>query len=514
MFGWRSSKLFPIIFRHKNAIAKFTLPFSTSCKYSVQIYSDPFEAVKDISDKAKLLIGGYGLCGIPENLIKGVVKNGAKDLVCVSSDAAVDNCGLSLLLQKRQVKKLIASYVGGNSVFRKQYAQGEIDLELTPQGTLSERIRCGGAGIPAFYCPTGYGTLIQEGGLPTRYKKNGEIYEASSAKEVRVFNGINYVLEEAIVADFALIKAWKADKLGNLVFRYTAGNFNIPMCKAAKTTVVEVEELVDIGKLSPSEIHVPSIYCHRIVVGSNYEKDVEKLGMEFGEKANPILPAAKTREFIAKRVALEFKDGMYVSVGPGIPANSLKYLSKEVTVHLSTETGALCVTSCLNKKEADSDLIDSGRKAIKLLPGAAVYGSDEAYAQIRGGHIDLVVVGGLQVSETGDLANWLVPGNTIKGVGGLMDLVSSQATKVIVAMEHVTDGKPNIVNHCSLPLTAKNCVSRIITDMAVFDVDLVNGLTLIEVRDDLTVEDIIENTGCAFKVSSELQPMSNGSGCS
>lgn len=502
MVRWRASRLFQFLLQNKGLRSSF----STSLKRYVKIYENAVEAVKDIPDGAKLLIGGFGLCGIPEKLIDGVATTGVKNLICISNDVGVDNVGLGQLLQKKQVKRIIASYVGENSEFAKQYQHGELELELTPQGTLAERIRAGGAGIPAFYTSTGFGTLIQEGGSPIKYKEDGEIEIASSAKEIRSFNNINYILEEAIVGDFALIKAWKADKLGNLLFRYTAANFNVPMCKAARTTVVEVEELVEIGKLSPNEIHVPSIYCHRLVVGKHYKKPIEKIVLT-GNIETPVIPAAKTREIIARRAALELKDGMYVNLGAGIPASCLNFLPEGVTVHLVTENGAIGVGPHPRQGKEDGDIINASKETVTLLPGAAVFGSDEAYVQIRGGHVDLTILGALQVSKNGDLANWMVPGKMIKGIGGTMDLVSASGSRVVVTMEHTTNGKPNILDQCTLPLTGKNSVSRIITDMAVLDVDLVNGLTLLEVREDLTVEDIIENTGCTFKVSPNLQPM-------
>ncbi|XP_037655322.1 succinyl-CoA:3-ketoacid coenzyme A transferase 1, mitochondrial-like [Choloepus didactylus] len=216
--------------------------FSTSTGLHTKFYTDSTEAVKDISDGAKILVGGFGLCGIPENLIKALLKTGVKGLTAVSNNAGVDNFGLGLLLQSRQIKRMISSYVGENAEFERQYLSGELEVELTPQGTLAERIRAGGAGVPAFYTSTGYGTLVQEGGAPIKYNKDGSIAIASKPREVREFNGQHFILEEAITGDFALVKAWKADRAGNVIFRKSARNFNLPMCKAAETTVVEVRE--------------------------------------------------------------------------------------------------------------------------------------------------------------------------------------------------------------------------------------------------------------------------------
>ena len=205
-----------------------------------------------------LLVGGFGLCGIPENCIEALRDSGVKNLTCVSNNAGVDDFGLGLLLQTRQIKKMMSSYVGENATFEKQFMSGELELEFCPQGTLAERLRAGGAGIPGFYTPTGVGTQIAEG------------------KEVRKFDGRDYVLEKGIVGDFAFVKAWKGDKFGNLIFRKTARNFNPMVATAGKITVVEVEELVETGALDPDQIHTPGVYVQRIFQGKNYQKRIEQ----------------------------------------------------------------------------------------------------------------------------------------------------------------------------------------------------------------------------------------------
>ncbi|RXM93899.1 Succinyl-CoA:3-ketoacid coenzyme A transferase 1, mitochondrial [Acipenser ruthenus] len=198
---------------------------------------------------ANISNAGFGLCGIPENLINSLLKTGVKGLTAVSNNAGVDNFGLGLLLQTKQIKRMISSYVGENVEFERQYLSGELEVELTPQGTLAERIRAGGAGVPAFFTATGYGTLIQEGGSPIKYNKDGSVAIESEQKEVREFNGRHFVMEKAITGDFALVKAWKADRAGNVIFRKTARNFNQPMCKAAKVTIVECSDLLIVLEL-------------------------------------------------------------------------------------------------------------------------------------------------------------------------------------------------------------------------------------------------------------------------
>lgn len=225
-----------------------------------KIYKSAEEAINDvIKDCMTIHAGGFGLCGIPENLIAAIVKNGAKNLTIVSNNCGVDDFGLGLLLKNGQIKKMISSYVGENKLFEQKYLDGTLELELNPQGTLAERIRAGGAGIPAFYTKTGVGTVVSEG------------------KEVREFDGAKYVMERGIFADLAIIKGHKADKFGNVIYNKTARNFNPIMATAAKVTICEVEEIVHIGQLDPDNIHTPGIYIQRLLQGSNYEKRIEKV---------------------------------------------------------------------------------------------------------------------------------------------------------------------------------------------------------------------------------------------
>lgn len=223
-----------------------------------KVYPNATEAIHDIENDTTLMLGGFGLCGIPENCIAALVAKGVTGLTCISNNAGVDDFGIGLMLHKRQVKKMISSYVGENAEFERQLLNGELEVDLIPQGTLAERCRAGGAGIPAFYTPAGYGTEVAEG------------------KETREYNGKMYILEEWLKADFALVKAWKGDTMGNLIFKDTARNFNPLMAMAGKTTIVEVEELVEPGALDPNFIHTPGIFVQRIFQGVGYEKRIEQ----------------------------------------------------------------------------------------------------------------------------------------------------------------------------------------------------------------------------------------------
>jgi 3-oxoacid CoA-transferase subunit A len=223
-----------------------------------KVYKNADEAIADIKDGMTLMLGGFGLCGIPENCIAALLKKGIKDLTCISNNAGVDDFGLGLLLKTRQIKKMMSSYVGENAEFERQFLQGELQVDLVPQGTLATRIAMAGLGIPAFFTPAGYGTEVAEG------------------KEVREFNGKKYLMEMALHADFSIVKAWKGDTLGNLLFRKTTRNYSVPMAKAGNITIAEVEHLVQPGEIDPDSVHVPGIYVHRIFEGKNYEKRIER----------------------------------------------------------------------------------------------------------------------------------------------------------------------------------------------------------------------------------------------
>jgi len=222
-----------------------------------KVVKNATEAIRDIQDNMTLMLGGFGLCGIPEKTIQALHDKGVKGLTCISNNAGVDDFGLGVLLERHQIKKMISSYVGENAEFERQLLSGELEVELNPQGTLAERCRAGGAGIPAFFVPAGYGTEVAEG------------------KEIRAFNGKMYLLETALTADFAVVKAWKGDTAGNLIYRHTANNFNNMMAMAGKITIAEVEELVPAGELDPNCIHTPGIFVQRIFQGENYEKRIE-----------------------------------------------------------------------------------------------------------------------------------------------------------------------------------------------------------------------------------------------
>ncbi|KAG8977425.1 hypothetical protein FRC05_001823 [Tulasnella sp. 425] len=455
-----------------------------------KIFYSADEAVADIKSGSTILSGGFGLCGVADTLIGAISRRpDVSGLTAASNNAGLGEKGLGKLIHTGQLSKVVCSYIGTNKHFESQYLAGKVSIELCPQGTLAERIRAAGAGIPAFFTPTGYGTAVESGELPVKYTEDGSgaIEVHGKRKEVREFSGRNYIMEEALHGDFAIIRVWKADEYGNCIFRYTQHNFSGAMARSARVTIVEADEIVPAGSLDPQHVHLPGIYVDR-VVKSNAPKEIEfrttsPAPSSASGESKDLQKDEDTvrRERIAKRAAKELKDGFYVNLGIGMPMLAPSFVPKGVKVHLQSENG----------------ILGFGPYPIEPMVDA-------------GGHIDVAMLGAFQVSQAGDLANFMIPRKMVKGMGGAMDLVSNpEGTKVIILMEHVAKGgKHKILKTCDLPLTGVRCVSQIITDLCVFDIDRHSGtMTLTELAPGVTEEEVRSKTGADYTVSPHLKVM-------
>ncbi len=444
-----------------------------------KVYANAQEALGVIPDDSVMMFSGFGLCGIPENAITEIARQKAKDITVISNNCGNQGMGLAVFLQQRQVKKVICSYVGGNPDLEELMLEGSIEVELNPQGTLAERIRAGGAGIPAFYTPTGVGTVIAEG------------------KPTAELQGKTCVLETGLKADFAFVKAWKGDAEGNLIFRESARNFGPPMATAGAITVAEVEELVPVGSLDPNHIHTPGIFVDRIFQGENYLNTIEKKVLRQEGQALPVSEegqAGLSRRQMAYRAAQELGNSGVVNLGIGLPTLVADYLPEDTGIRLHSENGVLGVGPYPTESQVSHFCINAGKETITIRPGGSFFDSATSFAMIRGKHVEWAILGALEVAENGDLANWMIPGKKVTGMGGAMDLAAG-AKKVIALLTHTNKkGVPKIVERCGLPLTAKKVVDIIITDLAVIDVTS-EGLVCREIVPGVSPEELQAKTG-------------------
>ncbi len=453
------------------------------------------EAVSDIKNGAHLAIGGFGpqFCW-PVDLIKAVHETGVKQLTVVATAMGGGNevSGGQLLVANRQVKKVIASFslrVGMKTASEEQILAGELEAELVPQGILVERARAGGAGIPAFYSPSGAGTAIAEG------------------KDVRYFDGKPYVLEKAITTDFSIIRAWRADRAGNLEFKGNTRNLSVAFGKCAKVTIAEVDEIVETGELPPDRVHLPGIFVTRVV--KTTQEMIVKSRFSTRRPADQARSyngkPALTRLGIAERAAALIKEGSYVNLGSGIPEQVSNFLQgRDVLLH--AENGMLGYGGMVEGADADVRVFNAGGALVSQVPGASFFDSVTSFEMARGGHLDAVILGAYEVDENACIANWstakpLIP--NLGGIGGAMDLVAG-GSPVIAVLEHQdSKGRPKLRRRCTLPLTGRNCVTWVVTDIALFHW---NGqrFVLEETAPGFTAEDVAALSEMQFDVSPTL----------
>lgn len=433
------------------------------------------QAVKLVKSGDTLLVGGFGMTGNPVHLLHALAETAVSDLTYIANNTGEPGLGGGRLLRNGQIKKAIGSFFTSNreSVIAAQ--SGKIVAELIPQGSLAEALRAGGAGIGGFYTPTAAGTALAEG------------------KEVKEINGRSYVFVPGIRGDVAFIRAWRGDTAGNLVYRMTEQNFNKAMATAADIVIAEVEEIVPVGTLDPNEIHTPGNYVDYLVQAHT---TLEDLGSSASIKSSAKV-VSESRMNMARRALAELERGQMVNLGVGIPTLVADLITPEHSIILHTENGMLGVGPAPEEGGAMDFPVNAGKIPVTALPGSSYFDSSDSFAMIRGGHVDVAIMGGLQVDEKGNLANWAVPGKPLLGVGGAMDLASG-AKKLIITMTHNSrNGQSKIVPECTLPLTAIGAVDMVITDLAVFTFEN-GGLILSELMPGVTLEEVVANTSATF----------------
>ena len=479
-----------------------------------KIYASPKDAIHDMKDGDYVAMGGFGIVGIPENGVLAMVERKLKHIHIVSNIAGIGDWGIGLLLTDLQVDSMNASYVGENPIFEKQYLTGQIAFNMIPQGTLAERCRMAASGIAAEYVKAGVGTYVETGGFATKWGKDGKsVIEILQPKERRHFDR-DYLLEKALDIDFSMIKCYQADKKGNLRFRKTARNFNPDMAGAARVTMAEAELIVD--EIPADQIHFPGCFVDRIYKSPKVSKKIERRKFRLPEGVNhkehntkKEEPKAKGRDVvkdvIATRAVQELKPGMYCNLGIGIPNLVANHIIGKVDADLQSECGIVGIGPYPLEKDVDCDLINAGKETISEAKGFSHNRSSDAFGMMRGLHLHMTMLGGLQVSQSGDLANWIIPGAKVKGIGGAMDLVSC-GSKVVVTMEHMNGKEFKVLKECKIPLTGKGVVSTLITEKAVFEFTK-EGMVLTELGPDTNEEDVKRSTEAEYTVSPNLKKM-------
>ncbi|WP_369409076.1 3-oxoacid CoA-transferase [Deinococcus arboris] len=433
------------------------------------------EAAAKVQSGQTLLVGGFGMTGNPVHLVHALAETDVQGLTYVANNVSEPGLSGGRLLRNRQIRKAVGSYFTSNPEAVKANQEGWLEVQLLPQGTLAEAIRAGGAGLGGFYTPTAAGTLI------------------AGDADVRTLNGQEMVFVPALRGDVAFIRAWRADTAGNLQYRLTEQNFNRAMATAADLVIAEVEEIVPVGTIAPGEVHTPGLYVDFLVQGT---LSADHLGSSASVKGGA-KKVDEARMNMARRALKELHRGDVVNLGIGIPTLVADLITPEHGVNLHTENGMLGVGPAPEDGGALDYPVNAGKIPVTALAGASYFDSADSFAMIRGRHVDVAVMGGLQVDAHGNLANWAVPGKPLLGVGGAMDLAGG-ARRLIITMSHTDpDGTPKVVPDCTLPLTARGAVDLVITDKAVFEFRA-GQLTLTELMPGATLDEVRAGTGAVF----------------
>ncbi|MBN1993772.1 MAG: 3-oxoacid CoA-transferase subunit B [Anaerolineae bacterium] len=433
------------------------------------------EAAALVPHGATIMVGGFGMTGNPVHILHALAEREVKNFTIISNNVGEPGLGGGRLLRQGQISKAIGSFFTSNPEALQAVHAKQMVVELIPQGTLAEAIRAGGAGIGGFYTPTAAGTILTE------------------QHEKKIINGVEHVFVPALRADVALIRAYRADTAGNLVYRLTERNFNVAMATAADMVIAEAEEIVPVGALSPDEIVTPGLYVDYLVQAHTTLAD---LGSSAAVSSNN-KDTDPARLNMAQRAFAELKRGDVVNLGIGIPTLVADFISPQDGIILHTENGMLGVGPTPESGGAMEYPVNAGKQPVTALPGASYFDSAASFAMIRGGHIDVAIMGALQVDQMANLANWAVPGKPLLGVGGAMDLASG-AKRLIITMTHTSrQNEPKIVPQVTLPLTAVGAVDLIITELAVFE--FIEGqLTLIELMPGASLEQVRALTSASF----------------
>jgi 3-oxoacid CoA-transferase len=467
---------------------------------SARICPTAAEAVEGINDGAAILVHSFGPPqSWPTDLMLALRERRVRNLTIICNSPAAGPTSLQILAEEHQIKKLICTYAilpVTKTPIEEQIKSGEIEVELVPQGTLTERVRAAGAGLAGFYTPTGVGTLIADG------------------KEERVFDGRRYVFERALAADFAFVRADRADASGNLTYRRGARNFGPIWAMAARHTIAEVTTVVANGALDPEMVHTPGIFVDRVVCTTQHfdpgviaqitrsaGRSRAMNGRAVGDAGNLGLPP----DLMAMRVAALLRPGEYVNLGLGLPTLVSNFIAgRDVTLH--SENGILGYGAFPEEGEEDLDLYNASGQLVTAQPGTSFFDSAVSFAMARNGRVSSVVLGGFQVAQNGDLANWRVPASGAGGIGGAMDLAAGGARVIVIMHQLDRDGRSKLVERLSYPPTARGCVKHVVTDLAYFDLDS-EGFLLREIAPGVGLDEVRRGCAAALRVARDVREM-------